>query len=229
MHARDRRPRGHRYLHLYYNDNLPLLAPIRQAAAAANIAPYVEPELGLVEPTLRVLIDAGYTDRTNADPATPTPFSLITPPQNIIGAAAALPGAAKRASGTSSAVANPSRRSTHHRRIGRASPQSTRARPATLPKLARPAEAPDAADAPEVRAVRSDPPKRRSTPVASDAHGVRPTDSSQSGSQNPLVDGRGVASSTVKPAGARPSPRCSRAARRLQAAPPRRHSAVHSG
>lgn len=85
--------------YLYKNDELPLLAPVRQAAAAANITQYVEPELDLVEPTLRVLIDAGYTDRTNADPVTPTRFSLITPPQNIIGAAAALPGAVQEGIG----------------------------------------------------------------------------------------------------------------------------------
>lgn len=81
---------------IYYNSQLPLLGPIRQGAALIGVSQYVEPELELVEPTLRVLVDAGYTDRTNADPATPTPFSLITPPQNIIGAAAALPGAAEQ-------------------------------------------------------------------------------------------------------------------------------------
>jgi diacyltrehalose acyltransferase len=78
---------------IYYNDELPLLAPIRQAAAAAGITPYVEPELDLIEPTLRVLIDMGYTDRENLDPTTPTRFSLITPPEKIIGAVAQLPGA----------------------------------------------------------------------------------------------------------------------------------------
>lgn len=53
----------------------------------------MEPELDLIEPALRVLIDMGYTDRENLNPATPTRFSLITPPKKIIGAAAALPGA----------------------------------------------------------------------------------------------------------------------------------------
>lgn len=78
---------------VFYTDELPLLAPIRQAADAASLGAYVEPGLDLVEPSLRVLIDMGYTDRTNANPAEPTPFKLITPPANIIGAAQALPAA----------------------------------------------------------------------------------------------------------------------------------------
>jgi hypothetical protein len=78
---------------LYRNPQLPLLGPVREGASLIGAGQYIEPELGLVEPTLRVLVDMGYTDRTNADPATPTPFSLITPPENIIGAGAALPGA----------------------------------------------------------------------------------------------------------------------------------------
>jgi hypothetical protein len=42
---------------------------------------------------LRLFIDMSYTDRVNANPATPTPFSFITPPAKIIEALLGLPGA----------------------------------------------------------------------------------------------------------------------------------------
>jgi hypothetical protein len=46
-----------------------------------------------IEPLARVLIDMGYTDRQNLNPATPTPFSLITPPAKLGQAAGQIPGA----------------------------------------------------------------------------------------------------------------------------------------
>ncbi|MDT5066630.1 MAG: hypothetical protein QOK02_2785 [Mycobacterium sp.] len=78
---------------LVHSDYLPLLGPLREAAAAVGLTPFTEPVLGAVEPLLRVLVDMGYTDRLNLDPATPTPFSLITPPNKILEALTAVPGA----------------------------------------------------------------------------------------------------------------------------------------
>jgi hypothetical protein len=78
---------------LVHSQHLPLLGPLRQAAAAVGLTPFSEPVLSAFEPLLRVLVDMGYTDRLNLDPATPTPFSLITPPQKILEALAAIPGA----------------------------------------------------------------------------------------------------------------------------------------
>jgi hypothetical protein len=78
---------------LVYSQRLPLLGPLREAAAAVSLTPFAEPVLSAFEPLLRVLIDMSYTDRLNLNPATPTPFSLITPPQKILEALAAIPGA----------------------------------------------------------------------------------------------------------------------------------------
>lgn len=75
------------------NEHLPLFAPIRQLADALGVEPQVEPVLKAIEPLFRVMIDAGYTDRTNEDPGTPTPFSLITPPGKIIEAITKVPAA----------------------------------------------------------------------------------------------------------------------------------------
>lgn len=74
-------------------DELQILWPIRLVAEAAGVTPLTEPFLDLVEPTLRVLVDMGYTDRVNANPEVHVPFSLFTPPDKIAEAAAALPGA----------------------------------------------------------------------------------------------------------------------------------------
>ncbi|HZQ33399.1 MAG TPA: PE-PPE domain-containing protein [Mycobacterium sp.] len=74
-------------------EHLPLLAPIRQFASATGTTVLTEPILSAIEPLLRVLVDMGYTDRQNLNPGTPTTFSLITPPGNIIGAVVATPGA----------------------------------------------------------------------------------------------------------------------------------------
>ena len=78
---------------LVHSQYLPLLAPLREAAAAVGLTPFAEPVLSAFEPLLRVLVDMGYTDRLNLDPGTPTPFSLITPPHEILEALAAIPGA----------------------------------------------------------------------------------------------------------------------------------------
>jgi diacyltrehalose acyltransferase len=78
---------------LYYATHLPLLGPVRELAGLMHLTPLTEPVLSAVEPLLRLVIDMGYTDRVNADPATPTPFSLITPPAKILEALAGLPDA----------------------------------------------------------------------------------------------------------------------------------------
>ncbi|MDR3659999.1 MAG: PE-PPE domain-containing protein [Mycobacterium sp.] len=75
------------------NPNLPLLAPLRDAAGAIGLTPLAKPVLDAVEPLLRVLVDMGYTDRQNLNPAAPTPFSLFTPLPKIIEALNAVPGA----------------------------------------------------------------------------------------------------------------------------------------
>ncbi|GLP74630.1 hypothetical protein TUM20983_17400 [Mycobacterium antarcticum] len=77
---------------LYYRA-LPLLGPLRELARQTGTSPFTEPFISAVEPLLRLLVDMGYTDRVNADPATPIAFSLIVPPQNVIGAFLGLPGA----------------------------------------------------------------------------------------------------------------------------------------
>ena len=78
---------------LYYADHLPLLGPARELSGLIFLTPLTEPVLSAGEPLLRLLIDMSYTDRVNADPARPTPFSLITPPAKILEALAGLPGA----------------------------------------------------------------------------------------------------------------------------------------
>ena len=79
---------------LVYNPQLPLFGPIRQLEAAVpELKPLIEPLVSAVEPLTRVFVDMGYTDRTNENPQTPTAFSLITPPANVIGAAEKVPGA----------------------------------------------------------------------------------------------------------------------------------------
>jgi PE-PPE domain-containing protein len=81
---------------LYHATHLPLLGPVRELARLMFLMPLTEPMLSAVEPLLRLVIDMGYTDRVNADPATPTPFSFITPPAKIFEAVAGLPGALTR-------------------------------------------------------------------------------------------------------------------------------------
>jgi PE-PPE domain-containing protein len=78
---------------LYYNEHLPLFAPLRQLSAMAGTTAFTEPLISAIEPLARVLVDMGYTDRVNANPAAVVPFSLITPPQKIVEAVLAIPGA----------------------------------------------------------------------------------------------------------------------------------------
>jgi hypothetical protein len=149
---------------LYRNPQLPLLGPVREGASLIGAGQYVEPELGLVEPTLRVLVDMGYTDRTNADPATPTPFSLITPPENIIGAGAALPGAVQEGIGNfiggSQAIAPltaPSSLKPSNTPAGVGVPTGLPAVPIDLPKL--PVDLPKLPSPPKVEPPTVDTPK----------------------------------------------------------------------
>lgn len=97
---------------LYYNQHLPLLAPLRELSSMTMTSALTEPLLSAIEPALRVLVDMGYTDRVNANPATAVPFSFITPPAKLIEALAALPaalaqGATNLAAGGSAAVTPP--------------------------------------------------------------------------------------------------------------------------
>ena len=78
---------------LYYNQHLPLFAPLRQLSAMAGTTAITEPLISAIEPLARVLVDMSYTDRANANPGATVPFSLITPPQKIIEALEAIPGA----------------------------------------------------------------------------------------------------------------------------------------
>lgn len=73
--------------------DLPLLVPLRIGAGAIGLTPLVKPLLDAVEPLLRVLVDMGYTDRENLNPAKKTPFSLFTPLSKIIETLNAIPGA----------------------------------------------------------------------------------------------------------------------------------------
>ncbi len=75
------------------NPDLPLLVPLRIGAGAIGLTPVIKPLLDAVEPLLRVLVDMGYTDRANLNPAKNTPFSLFTPLSRIIETLGAIPGA----------------------------------------------------------------------------------------------------------------------------------------
>jgi diacyltrehalose acyltransferase len=79
---------------LVYNPQLPLFGPIRQLESVVpQLTPLVEPLVSAVEPLARVIIDMGYTDRTNANPQTPTAFSFFTPPERVFETIAEVPGA----------------------------------------------------------------------------------------------------------------------------------------
>jgi diacyltrehalose acyltransferase len=94
---------------LVYAEHLPLLAPVRQVAAILHLTPFTEPVLAAVEPVIRLAVDAGYTDRTNANPAQPTPFSLITPPAKIAEAVLGVPAALQQgAADAAAAIQHPS-------------------------------------------------------------------------------------------------------------------------
>ncbi|MBU9767085.1 PE-PPE domain-containing protein [Mycobacterium sp. TNTM28] len=78
---------------LVRTEHLPLLQPIRDVSAALNITAITEPLLGAIEPTLKLGVDMGYTDRDYSDPATPTRFRLTTPPERIAETIKQLPDA----------------------------------------------------------------------------------------------------------------------------------------
>ncbi|CDO07755.1 PE-PPE domain-containing protein [Mycolicibacterium cosmeticum] len=73
--------------------HLPLLAPVRQAAAALRLTEPAERLLGAVEPVLKVMVDMAYTDRQNLNPEVHQPFSMVTPPHKVAEALAATPRA----------------------------------------------------------------------------------------------------------------------------------------
>jgi hypothetical protein len=64
-------------------EHLPLLAPVRQIATALGLTPFTEPLLNAIEPTLRKIVDSGYTDRENLNPEVPVAFSLAPPPDKF--------------------------------------------------------------------------------------------------------------------------------------------------
>ncbi|WP_234816716.1 MULTISPECIES: PE-PPE domain-containing protein [Mycolicibacterium] len=74
-------------------EHLPLLQPVRDFSAALQTTALTEPVLGAIEPTLRVVIDMGYTDRDYQNADKPTRFSLFTPHDRIAEAIEALPEA----------------------------------------------------------------------------------------------------------------------------------------
>lgn len=78
---------------LVKTEHLPLLQPFRDVSTALNTTAFTEPVLSAIEPALKLGVDMGYTDRDYSDPATPTRFSLITPPKRIIETVNALPDA----------------------------------------------------------------------------------------------------------------------------------------
>lgn len=78
---------------LVKTEHLPLLQPIRDVSKALTTTAFTEPVLGAIEPTLKLGVDMGYTDRDYSDPATPTPFKLITPPKRIVETVKQLPDA----------------------------------------------------------------------------------------------------------------------------------------
>ncbi len=84
---------GHDTYILVKTEHLPLLQPFRDVSTALNTTAFSEPVLGAIEPTLKLGVDMGYTDRDYSDPATPTRFSLITPPKRIAETIEQLPDA----------------------------------------------------------------------------------------------------------------------------------------
>lgn len=84
---------GHDTYILVKTEHLPLLQPFRDFSTALNTTAFTEPVLGAIEPTLKLGVDMGYTDRDYSDPATPTRFSLITPPERIAETVKQLPDA----------------------------------------------------------------------------------------------------------------------------------------
>lgn len=78
---------------LVKTEHLPLLQPIRDMSQNLHTEALTEPVLGAIEPTLRLVVDMGYTDRDYSHADTPTRFSLITPPKRIVETLQQLPAA----------------------------------------------------------------------------------------------------------------------------------------
>ncbi|WKG03209.1 PE-PPE domain-containing protein [Mycolicibacterium sp. HK-90] len=78
---------------LVRTEHLPLLQPFRDMSTALNTVAFTEPVLGAIEPTLKLVVDMGYTDRDYSQADTPTRFSLITPPKRIVETIQQLPDA----------------------------------------------------------------------------------------------------------------------------------------
>ncbi len=81
---------------LVKTEHLPLLRPVRDVSAALNTTALTEPVLGAIEPTLKLGVDMGYTDRDYSNADTPTRFSLVTPPERVVETVKQLPGAIKQ-------------------------------------------------------------------------------------------------------------------------------------
>lgn len=79
--------KGNTTYYLVRAEHLPLLQPLRDLTNPIG-ASFV---LDAIEPTLRVFIDMAYDRDTS--PGTTKPFSLFTPPKNIVDAVNKLPGA----------------------------------------------------------------------------------------------------------------------------------------
>ncbi|QCH25696.1 PE-PPE domain-containing protein [Mycobacteroides salmoniphilum] len=78
---------GNTTYYLVRAEHLPLLQPLRDLTNPIG-ASFV---LDAIEPTLRLFIDMAYDRETS--PGTVTPFSIFTPPKNIVDAFKKLPGA----------------------------------------------------------------------------------------------------------------------------------------
>ncbi|TVY00173.1 PE-PPE domain-containing protein [Mycolicibacterium porcinum] len=78
---------------LVKTEHLPLLQPFRDVSTALNATAFTEPVLGAIEPTLKLGVDMGYTDRNYQNADKPTRFSLITPPERIAETIKQLPDA----------------------------------------------------------------------------------------------------------------------------------------
>ncbi|WP_317154803.1 PE-PPE domain-containing protein [[Mycobacterium] appelbergii] len=78
---------------LIHAEHLPMLQPVRDISAALQATALTAPVLGAVEPTLRLLVDMGYTDRDYQDADKATRFSLFTPHDRIAETVKALPDA----------------------------------------------------------------------------------------------------------------------------------------
>lgn len=178
-----------RYL-LYYNPHLPLLGPLRELASLTGTSGLVEPLLGAVEPLLRVLVDMGYTDRVNANPTASVPFSLITPPQKIIEALAAVPGAL--AQGAANLMSGGHAASTPPNPIGNLQPKPTMPPVAAQVQSARArvALAPPEADAPSADPTPSASPSPPPTVSPNSAEdGLHPTVTNHGNKFAPGSDG----------------------------------------